>query len=60
MEPFTWKPPMMRPTSTGIRRIAFSRVATRQLRGDIRLVLPPPPGSVPGTSAGDATARDGG
>ncbi|CAM5416163.1 hypothetical protein SMICM304S_09646 [Streptomyces microflavus] len=59
MEPFTWKPPMIRPTMTGIRRIAFSRVATRQLRGENRLVLPPA-GSGSGACAGDAAACDGG
>ena len=36
IEPFTWKPPMTRPTSTGMSRIAFSLVGTRQLRGERR------------------------
>ena len=61
IELFTWKPPMTRPTSTGMSRIALSLVATRQLRGDRR-----PPlgagaavGSGPGTGAG-AAVRDGG
>ena len=36
IELLTWKPPMTRPTITGMSRIAFSRVGTRQLRGEKR------------------------
>lgn len=34
IDSFTWNPPMTRPTRTGTRRMAFSRVGTRQLRGE--------------------------
>src|SRR5690242_13212966 len=52
---------MTRPTITGMSRIAFSRVGTRQLRGENR---PPPDvggavGAGPGTGAG-AAPRGGG
>jgi hypothetical protein len=61
MEFFTWKPPITRPTATGMSRIAFSLVGTRQLRGEKRLPLGAggAVGSEPGTGAG-AAPRGGG
>src|SRR5688500_7801717 len=52
---------MTRPTSTGMSRIAFSLVVTRQLRGERRppLLAGAAVGSGPGTGAG-AAVRDGG
>src|SRR5689334_9023460 len=52
---------MTRPTTTGMSRIAFRRVGTRQLRGENRppLLAGAAAGSVAGTGVG-AAARGGG